>query len=257
MASAVHWALRLRTDSCADPMRRVVPPSMRAIPFESFRDRHLGERAVVVGKGATTFEYGDLARLDTPTYFVNDSVCLERFVAPTRPCYWFAHDRGQMVWMPKLTRAIAVLPEDGKVLDGPSDPVLESAREYTLYHWRVREQDVVVRQSKEELARTRELFTDQGTIHSLLHFVWFCGVKKVSFIGCDGLEVSTRSAHLAHPETGYDARIENASNSAPWGTFSRIRKGQDRLCRKLGFEVEHLGTPPRPGLISKLLGGGA
>ncbi len=228
---------------------------MPAIPFESFRDRHLGERAVVVGKGPTTFDYEQLARLDAPTYFVNDSVCLERFVAPERACYWFAHDRGQMVWLPRLERAIAVLPDDGKVLDGPADPVLETTRHYTLYRWRVREQAEVVRQTKDELARTRELFTDQGTIHSLLHFVWFCGVRKVTFIGCDGIEAKPESGAVVDPRTGYDARLENVSNSAPWGTFSRIRKGQDRLCRKLRFEVELLGTPSAPGLISKWFGG--
>lgn len=228
---------------------------MRVLPFESFRDVHRGERAVVVGKGPTTFDYADIARLDAPTYFVNDSVSLERHVAADRPAYWFAHDRGQTVWLPKLERAIAVLPEDGKVVEGRDDPVLADAREVAFYRWRVREQDVVVRQTKDELARTHELFTDQGTIHSLLHFVWFCGVQRVTFVGCDGLETNSRSASLVDPGTGYDARIENVSGSAPWGTFSRIRKGQDRLCRKLGFEVEYLGTPAAPTFLSKLFGG--
>ncbi len=229
----------------------------RAIPFESFRDRHAGERAVVVGKGPTTFDYTELARLDAPTFFVNDAVSVERFVAPDRACYWFAHDRMQMVWLPRLERAIAVLPEDGKVLEDSTDPLLESTRQYTLYRWRVREQSVVVAQEKEELANTRELFTDQGTIHSLIHFVWFTGARKITFIGCDGLEVDPRSGVAADPGTGYDARIENASNSAPWGTFSRIRKGQDRLCRRLRFETEFLGTPTGPGLLSKWFGGGS
>ena len=59
--------------------------------------------------------------------------------------------------------------------------------------------------TRDQLAASTQLYTNTGTIHSLLHFVWFCGFRRVTFVGCDG------------PGPGpaaYDPRLANRSASA-------------------------------------------
>ena len=45
-----------------------------------FLDRYKGSTATIVGSGPTTFNYEDLALLEPPIIFVNDSVVMEKYV---------------------------------------------------------------------------------------------------------------------------------------------------------------------------------
>jgi hypothetical protein len=216
---------------------------MRAIPFAEWKDRHAGATAVVVGKGPTLYDFAQLGRTGAPTVFVNDAVALEKHLAPGQPSFLFAHDAGQTAWFARGIRSIPVIPRDGKVVEGENDPRLAPLERATLYRWRTRPQDVVLAQTKDELAASEELYTDCGTIHSALHFVWFAGFRAVRFVGCDGTSNDPRTKPLGDAATGYDKRIENASGSAPWGGFIRIRREQDRLCKLFGFDVEYWGAP--------------
>lgn len=216
---------------------------MRESPFSSYENRFAGRTAIVVGKGPTLYDYADLAQQRSPVFFVNDAVALETHVAPSESSFLFAHDPIMTVWFTRNIRSIAVIPEDGKVVSGKDDPALTPAGDVVFYRWRTSSQDTVLGWSRHELANERELYTDCGTIHSCLHFVWYCGFTSVRFVGCDGVTGDPRAAHLGDATTGYDKRIANASNSAPWGKFIRIRREQDRLCKLFGFEVEYWGTP--------------
>jgi hypothetical protein len=216
---------------------------MRDIPFSSFENRLAGRTAIVVGKGPTLFEYADIAKHAAPVFFVNDAVALEKHVAPGESSFLFAHDTIMTVWFTRGIKSAAVIPEDGKVVAGRTDAKLEPAGDVVFYKWRTSAQDTVLGWDRRTLAAERELYTDCGTIHSLLHFVWFCGCTGVRFIGCDGVTGDPRTAQLGDGQTGYDKRIANASNSAPWGQFIRIRREQDRLCRLFGFDVEYWGSP--------------
>jgi hypothetical protein len=223
---------------------------MREIPFSDYENRFAGRTAIVVGKGPTLFEYAELAQHRSPVFFVNDAVALEKHVASGEPSFFFAHDPVMTVWFTRGIRSAAVIPEDGKIVRGRSDPALAPAGDVVFYRWRTTPQETVLAWTRPELAGTRELYTDCGTIHSALHFVWFCGFEGVRFVGCDGLGRDPRTAHLGDPRTGYDKRIANASSSTPWGEFVRIRREQDRLCRRFGFDVEYWGAPvERTGIV--------
>lgn len=213
------------------------------LSFDSFRDAHAGATAVVVGKGPTLFDYRDLAAVADAAVFVNDAVALETNLTPAQPSWMFVHDPGQAAWFARGVRSVPVIPRDGKIVRGEDDPVVAALAAVVFYRWRTRAQDVVLAQSKEELARTEELYTDCGTIHSAVHFVWYCGFRRIRFVGCDGLSRDPRTSSLVDAPTGYDRRIENVSSSTPWGEFIRIRREQDRMCRVLGLETEYLGTP--------------
>ncbi|MBL8859302.1 MAG: hypothetical protein JNL28_12400 [Planctomycetes bacterium] len=224
---------------------------MRPIPFAEYRDRFAGQTAVVVGKGPTLYDFAALGETGAPTFFVNDAVALERHLAQSQPSFMFAHDRGQTAWFARGIRTIPVLPRDGKIVEGESDPLLAPLDKAIFYTWRTRDQSLVLAQTKAELAQSGELYTDCGTIHAALHFVWYCGFSAVRFVGCDGVTKDPRTAELGDERTGYDKRIDNASNSAPWGQFIRIRREQDRLCKVFGLDVEYWGAPVERGAIEK------
>jgi len=215
---------------------------MDPIPFASYRDKFAGQTAVVVGKGPTLYDFEKLGKTGAPTFFVNDAVALEVNLAQAQPSFVFAHDPGQTAWFARGIRSTPVLPRDGKIVAGENDPILAPLAHAVFYTWRTRAQDVVLAQSKADLAASAELYTDCGTIHAALHFVWFCGFTSIRFVGCDGTSKDPRTAALA-AGTGYDKRIENASQSKPWGEFIRIRREQDRLCKLFGFDVEYWGAP--------------
>jgi hypothetical protein len=224
---------------------------MRDVPFSEYENRYAGRTAIVVGKGPTLYDYTALAETGAPVFFVNDAVALEKHVAPGESSFLFAHDPIMTVWFTRGIKSVAVIPEDGKVVAGRSDPALAPAGDVVFYRWRTSAQETVLGWDRHTLAETRELYTDCGTIHSCLHFVWYCGFSSVRFVGCDGITSDPRVAPLGDAATGYDKRIANASNSAPWGAFTRIRREQDRLCRHFGFDVEYWGTPVERSSIEK------
>ena len=224
---------------------------MEPIPFADYRDRFAEKTAVVVGKGPTLYEFERLGTTGAATFFINDAVALETHLRAEQPSFLFAHDPGQTAWFARGIRTIPVLPRDGKIITGEHDSHLAPLPHAVFYTWRTRAQDVVLRQSKEELARTEELYTDCGTIHAALHFVWYCGFRSVRFVGCDGTSKDPRAVALGDEHTGYDKRIENASQSQPWGAFIRIRREQDRLCKLFGFDAEYWGAPVERSPLEK------
>ena len=92
--------------------------------------------------------------------------------------------------------------------------------------------------TRDQLAGSGELYTQTGTIHSLLHFAWFCGFQRVTLIGCDC---------LTDPAVGgHDPRLANVSRSAP-GNYAPIARAQHLLTALFGFETIYRGTPGAGG----------
>jgi len=61
------------------------------------------------------------------------------------------------------------------------------------YRWREKNKDDLLRMTRDEIAAAGELYNHSGTIHSLLHFAWYCGsISTVSGAQqgrttCDGI----------------------------------------------------------------------
>ncbi len=218
-------------------------PNARPVPFASFNGRYAGRGCHVIGRGPTTFDYAALAAVDEPVLFINDAVCLERHARGET--FFFAHDPQALRWLDGGLRSTAVLPADGKVFRPPPPRPLRHAGPVVLYRWRTLPVDHVLRMGRDALAAAAQLYTHTATIHSLLHFAWFCGFRRVTFVGCDG-----HGGPVAPPVVmpgvmpGYDPRLENRSGSAPTD-YAGIVHVQRLLTDLFGLEAVYRGTPNR------------
>lgn len=215
-------------------------PNALRVPFGSFNNKHAGGSCYVIGRGPTTFNYDKLADVAEPVFFINDAVCLEKYTRSET--FFFAHDAQMRVWLNGSLKSTAVLPIDGSVLRDVSDLVLQHAGPL-VYYGLGKTTTELLQLSRHQLADREELYQLCGTIHSLLHFVWFCGFRRVVFIGCDGINVRVRTASAGASADGYDRRLQNRSNTTSWWQYSRIRIVQDLLTTLFGFEAVYFGRP--------------
>ena len=111
---------------------------------------------------------------------------------------------------------------------------LDRAAAYDFHDcWRESPIDVI-NHTRADVAALGSLFIASGTIHSAIHFAWMAGATEVSFVGCDGRRNDLRNA------VTYDPRIDVASGGRSKACFTRIRKTQDWLCKKLGLETHYV-----------------
>ena len=183
-------------DSVIDPTQLV--PHHRfscagQFPFADFINRYANRACYVVGRGPTEFDYEKLRDATDPIFFINDAVCLEHLVQSDT--FFFAHDAAMQVWLNGSIRATAVLPLHSKFFDPSTTTTLHHRGDVVYYRWWATNRDTLLRMSRDELAKAQALFLHLGTIHPLLHFVWYCGFKRVTFIGCDGINSRKSSAN--------------------------------------------------------------
>jgi quinol monooxygenase YgiN len=210
------------------------------LDFSSYLNRFSGQTGWVVGRGPTLFDYGQLASVQGPLFFVNDAVSQECHLADGQPSFFFAHDASMVKWLPVI-RSIPTLvvdhphagPNNKGLLRGADDPVLALAGDVILYHQHGElDQENILRCGREEIARARQLCIRYGTIHPLIHFAWYTGCARLNFVGCDGL-----------PHIGYDERLPNLSDSTQHDAFA-IRRQQEQILSALALPANYVGTPP-------------
>jgi hypothetical protein len=213
----------LTSDFVASPQLPLALP----LPFYEFNNKYKRRDCYVVGRGQTDFNYDELAAVVEPIFFINDAVCLEKLARSET--FFFAHDSQMRVWLDGSMKSTAVLPVNGKVLGSAPCLALGHTGPVVFYHRGEKDKEALLRMSRDEIAARQELFVHSGTMHSLLHFIWFCGFGRATFIGCDGFN-------------GYDQRLQNRSNSSV-GQYKTIRRAQTLLTALLGIEAIYRGTP--------------
>ncbi len=202
-------------------------PNAQRIDFAAFNNRYAGRSCYVIGRGKTAFDYARLGDTDDPVFFINDAVCMEKHVRGDS--FFFAHDPQLLGWLDVQLKSTAVLPIDGKLFRTSPDIQLRHTGQVVFYHWREQQKEQLLTMTRDELSRIEQLYTHTGTIHSLLHFAWYCGFARVRFVGCAG-----------DAGSGYDSRLENRSDSSVSSTYPMIRYVQGLLCQLFGFETEDL-----------------
>ena len=210
--------------------RRVLPHAQR-VPFASQLNRYAGQAGYVIGRGQTTFDYGSLAAVPGPVFFINDAICLESHARGDS--FFFMHDPQPLAWLDQPLKSTAVLPIDAKLFP-PPPRVMAYAGRVLGYRRYVKDAELLLKLPRERVAGREYLYTHSGTIHSAIHFAWFCGITRVVLIGCDGLSSADQST--------YDPRLANRSQSKSV-QYNAIRRAQDVLLRVLGMEAEYRGTP--------------
>jgi hypothetical protein len=215
-------------------------------PFANYKECFKGGTIWIVGKGPTDFDYKELSKVGDPVVFINDSIQLAAYAGKSEMRFWFAHDHCQLHWLTGFPPGVTLVIPSGRTRDIVGNrmisfenlprPPLGEERVVVSYNWNVRRwlkyPDEVKNMSREELAQCRELFMHSGTIHSVIHFSWFMGIKLIKFVGCEGVVRKT-----------CDSRIELGSGCKPSMSYPKIRRIQDWLCAALGMATEYMGNP--------------
>jgi hypothetical protein len=211
------------------------------VPFADFNCKYDGQSCYVIGRGPTDFDYEKLAEVREPIFFINDAVSLEKFARSDT--YFFAHDAQMLPWMNGAIRSTIVVPIDGKVFRQTPGIELHHAGNIVFYHWREEKKEELLTMTREQIAEIKQLYTYTGTIHSVLHFVWFCGFKRVRFVGCDCISDRNGLPERLQTVDGYDPRLANLSQSASSFNYLHIGRAQILLSQLFGLETEYVGTP--------------
>ena len=216
-------------------------PLASIIPFARFNQKYRGQSCTIVGRGPTDFDYRDLARSPDPVFFINDAVCLENHAAGET--FFFAHDPQALAWLDGAIRSTAVLPLDGKIFRDSPGIRLHHPGGLVLYRWREKNKEDLLLLTRDQVADLGELYTHTGTIHSVLHFIWFCGFNRVRFIGCDGITDTSGLPVKFQTSDGYDPRLKNLSQSKASPTYPTIFHVQQLLTNLFSLEAEYVGKP--------------
>jgi hypothetical protein len=210
-----------------ESMPDVLPRFPRAseMPFASFNGKYAGQSCYVVGRGPTDFDYAALGDFAEPIFFINDAVCMEKHAQSET--FFFAHDAQMLGWLNGRIKSTAVLPIDGKVFRQTPGVTLNHAGKIVFYHWREENRHELLGMTRQQIAKIKQLYTHTGTIHSVLHFIWYCGFARMNLIGCDCGK-------------GYDLRLENLSHSVSCIDYSHIGKAQQLLTMLFGLEAVYM-----------------
>jgi hypothetical protein len=220
-------------------------PLAPLLPFHNFNNKYAGRACYVIGRGPTSFDYTKLADVSDPIFFINDAVCMEEYAKAET--FFFAHDVELRVWFDGSMKSTAVIPGDasvlGEVWGETPGRALGHRAPVVLYNRPTVQKWDLLKLNRDQIAERGQLFTLSGTIHSLLHFVWFCGFRRVVLIGCDGINQRADLLRAGSTPVGYDPRLQNRSQSAPLWKYIQIRQAQDLLITLFGLEAAYLGTP--------------
>jgi hypothetical protein len=211
-----------------------VLPHAVSVSLGEFKNRYAGRACHIVGRGSTDFDYEKLGEFGDPIFFINDAVGLERHARAET--FFFAHDPQMAVWLNgEPIKSTAVLPINGEFFRLAAGTTLNHRGRVVYYRLRKTNREALVLMNRDQIARIGELYTHSGTIHSALHFVWFCGFRRVQLIGCDCIG------------GGHDGRLENRSGSPAASQYDTIRRSQDLLMRLFGLQGTYVGTPKTSG----------
>ena len=232
--------LDLNLPTSASPPDRLFPQAAET-DFCCFENKYAGQRCTIVGRGPTEFDYAALGDSQDPVFFINDAVSLENYAAGET--FFFAHDPQALAWLNGAIQSTAVIPMDGKIFRNHPGAPLRHRGKIVFYHWIEENRERLLLMSRPQIAQLRQLYTHTGTIHSLLHFVWFCGFKRVQLIGCDGITDNRTLDPKFHTADGYDPRLTNLSQSSAGPSYPAIFHAQQLLLQLFDFEAAYLGTP--------------
>jgi hypothetical protein len=216
-------------------------PCARHTSFASFNNKYPGGTCYVIGRGRTMFDYQNLATIIEPIFFINDAVCLEKYARSET--FFFAHDIEMRTWLDGSMKSTAVLPVNGTILGDAPGVVLNHAGPIVYYHRQDEDREELMGMTRDQVADAAALFGHSGTIHSVLHFIWYCGFRRVIYIGCDGINDRITLANQYGAKDGYDVRLKNRSQTTPGWHYSTIRRVQEFLAAFLEVETTHIGTP--------------
>jgi len=151
------------------------------------------DRVVILGSGPTEFQHPDLKMFRSePVFFINQ---MHKFshLCPSAHKFFFTHHISEFrevepttVWIRRMFLSehsyeghieTRIKPKNDFIgIDCQADDIVIDDTFISKHSWLLDRNEVLKRN------RFLALF---GTITTAIHFAWFCGAKKITFIGCN------------------------------------------------------------------------
>jgi len=222
------------------------------IPFPSFKDKYAGREGWIIGRGPTPFDPEALRQVTDPIWFINEAIDWERYVAHDdsfgislewRKFKDWAYRCKSVVMMgflepheaagiKRLVMFKHVAPGAG---GGPTS--VKGGNWFRLA------------QSANELAESRMLYQYGSSMLPAIHFAWFCGIRTLNLVGCDGLATELRSGLAMtslESALAYNPNLpvfDDDGNGRSGGIHPLLRKRHDAAMQRLGIKANYLFSP--------------
>jgi hypothetical protein len=200
--------------------------------LSNFRDKFT--EAFIFGSGPTSFDYDvELPKISDPVFFINNTHRLSRLCRSEHQ-YFFTHHIHKFLQVDPVTIFIQrMFNECGESYKGVLHSVVtpmnkyisvdaqqddEVASEWFLESFKLRDKD--------EIERKNRLLACFGSATTAIHFAWFTGCKKVTFVGCNP-DLDTDD---------YDPRI---SSGKMLFDPKKVKENNRVLPKMLGLNVVH------------------
>jgi hypothetical protein len=216
--------------------------------LKSYKDIYKDREALVVASGPSKFPYEELGRFDCPIFFVNDAVRFEKFASSEERLFFTHHptkfielvERSVFFYPLRYIRLDRTFPcNEGKEhawknveyvfhdllvgCDHGDQAAIRSIEMEAFPSWCL---------DRDAVAEKNCLFAHTGSITSLIHFLWYAGIKKARMIGC-----CPRYQSLHY----HDRRISKLSGRTGSAfDLKAIIENQAKFLRFFGIETEHL-----------------
>lgn len=158
-------------------------------PLKKYKDSFQGTTPVVIGSGPTKFDYRKLDNINDPILFLNDAVWL----GDREDRFFFTHHTEVERWLSVKSTYIFI---EDRINSGGTKfaqtkphgkylPIkIEMDKRFPQVLGRILDQNLPDWALDKDKVLTRKTFCAHiGSISTLIHFLWFCGVKKILGIG--------------------------------------------------------------------------
>lgn len=201
-------------------------------PLSAFKDKFT--EAFIIGSGPTSFDYDvELPKITEPVFFVNDTYRLSHLCQSDHQ-YFFTHHISKFTQVEPITVFIQrMFDQDSPDYQGvlysqfkPANNYIgvdaqandEIVSEWFLNHFNLRDKD--------EVSKKNRLLACFGSATTAIHFAWFSGCKKVTFVGCNP-DSNTND---------YDLRIRKGKMAY---SPDKVKQNNRILPKMLGLNVVH------------------
>ena len=164
---------------------------LKLTPLSKFKNKFT--ESVIVGSGPTSVNYEyELSKVHEPIFFINDTHRFSRF-CPSKHKYFFTHHISKFTDVSPITFFIErMFWQDSDDYTGILYPSAKPKNEYIGIDTQANDEIIQEKfmqkfnlYDKDLIASRNRLLACFGSATTAIHFAWFSGCGKITFIGCN------------------------------------------------------------------------
>jgi hypothetical protein len=202
--------------------------------LRNFRNKFT--EVVIFGSGPTKLDYEvELPKITEPIFFINDTHRMSHLCCSEHQ-YFFTHHISEFTRVDPVTVFIQRMFSKSNDYQGVLKATATPINSYISIDVQLDDDVVSDRfldafklRDKDEIERKNRLLACFGSATTAIHFAWFSGCNKITFIGCNP-DLDTFS---------YDPRIISDSGTKMLSSPSKVKENNRILPRMLGLNVVH------------------